>query len=423
MVDIRRKIVETEETQSALWVARPIPPPNNVTYGVSPPEIIVSRKEFLEWLSGTSEPVTETGTITNGPVNVRSGPGTSYPVIGSLATGKTFTCYKDEKPVANGHVWRKLVGQQIAWIAETYTSLAPVVTPPPPPPVSVRSTIGIHVADSGNAGDLRNVISRAAKTKYPVPGIVVVNDAGLVNETRKASPSTIVVFRGGVTGSGDMSPFAANGSADGAKWVDQMWSAYHAPANASYHQMYNEVTFGDNLKDYTPAGKEEYARNMVNAEIAMMTRANQLGIKLSVGNYTAGVPDPTIFGEWLAPIWDFAETHGHAALFHWYSHPGSRDLNDPDRYYMLDRFLDYFKRWPKLQIVIGENGLYDVPRWTSTKLWTDAHAALKPYVKAGMKIVAMSWTIKGQDDPKWRNDDWTPYLPEYERMLAAGTFA
>lgn len=419
--DTRREIVETEETKTALWAARPIPPPANLMFNVAPPEITLSREFLLEHLPATAQPATETGTVTDGPINVRGGPGTGYPVIGSLATGKAFTCYRDDKPVANGYTWRKLTGQQVAWIAEKFTSLAPVTVPvpPPPPPVQAKALIGIHVADTGTIGDFRGVIERAALTPYPVPGVVVVNDGGLVDFVKRTSPQTQTVFRGGVSG-GDPSPFGPDGSGNGYAWVNTMWSSSHSGAPmATFHQMYNEVSFGGNMEGQPQALKETYARNVARTEIDMMKRANEMGIRLTLGNTTAGVPDPKVFGAALAPVWDFAQAHGHAALFHWYSTPGGRNMADGQEY-MLARFLDYYKRWPKLQIVIGEMGLFDSPRWTGPQIWLDAAAILRPYARAGVKVWAASWTIKGQNDIKWRDDDYTAHLGAYETELKAG---
>lgn len=293
---------------------------------------------------------------------------------------------------------------------------SPFLSSHPPLPL-----MGIHVADSGNAGDLLGVVYRSAKAGKPVPFCMVVNDGGLVSTIKSVSPLSLVAFRPGVTGD-DYSPFGPDGWGDGTAWVNKYKDAIlGVPAN--WHQLYNEVSFGGNM-DGVPRDKQiEYTKNVAATELMMMIRADALGVKLAIGNYTAGVPDPALFGEYLAPVWDYAAANGHAANFHWYSYANGTDRprNMSSRVeYMLTRFLDYYWRWPSLQILIGEFGLFDTPRWTGEQLWVEGVSILRPYQAIGQKIAVASWTIKAFYDPKWKLDDWTDQLPIYERYLMDG---
>ncbi len=293
------------------------------------------------------------------------------------------------------------------------------MSPPPvqpKPPVAVGASIGIHVAFSGHIGDLLGVARRCAESGRKIPFVVVCSDPGLAAALR---PFVEVLVYRWVASDGDPSPFDAQGNGDGAGWVDELMRRHSQALSADFHQFYNEVSFHGNAQSL------EYARNVARVEIDMMRRADaRYGVKLAMGNYMPGVPDPARYGEVLSPVWHYAQDHGHAALMHWYSDPADDSSMKNGAQYMVKRLLNYWGQWPRLPVLIGERGKYNSPRFRGRDAllqeWRDCAEVYRPYRREGRLILDAGWTIRGQDDIRWRLDDWTSHLDLYETELKAG---
>jgi hypothetical protein len=243
----------------------------------------------------------------------------------------------------------------------------------------------------------------------------VCSDPGLVAALR---PYVKVLVYRWVASGNDPSPFDDNGFGDGRGWVDELYRRHSQALMADYHQLYNEVSFHGNEQSPT------YARNVAQTELSMLRRADELGIKLAIGNYMPGVPDPDKYGDALSVVYDQAARYGHAALMHWYSDPNNDGSMQNGIEYMLHRLLRYWARWPNMPVLIGERGKYHSPRYRGAGMllqeWRDAAAAYRPYRAAGRVILDAGWSIRCGYDPKWSGDDWTNDLGLYEQELKAG---
>lgn len=384
------------------------------------PELYIKAK-----MGVVNEPATWWRRTTSG-LRARSGPGTSYAFLTVLASGARVEVEKAEtyNPV-DKYYWVKVVASPSdpkavgCYAASAF--LGPDVNPnPPTPSPSTSATVGIHVAGSGEIGDLMGVIDRCNRAGTPVPYVVVVSDPGLVGAIKRISPKTWVTYRW-VASDQDVTPFDANGNGDGAAWVNMMMYRHSQAPEADDHQFYNEASFIGNTQSQT------YANNVARVEMDMMRalKANYPGYKMTVGNYAPGVPDPVKYGEALKPVYDLANQYGNTALFHWYSYPVDDGDMESGAEWMAIRLFDYLsKNWPSMPIRIGEMGLYNSPRFRGVDsiraTWKDTADMVRPYKQRGIDIRIASWTIRGQYDIRWRLDDWTPHLNVYESDLRSG---
>ena len=256
---------------------------------------------------------------------------------------------------------------------------------------------------------------RCAEAGRKLPFVLVCSDPGLVAALR---PYVEVLVYRWVASDGDPSPFDENGNGDGRAWVDELMRRHSQALGADYHQLYNEVSFGGNRQPV------EYAHNVARVEMDMMRRAEEHGVKLAMGCYMPGVPDPAKYGQALAPVWHWAQDHGHAALMHWYSDPGNDGSMKNGAEYMVKRLLNYWAQWPKMPVLIGERGKFNSPRFRGRDAllqeWRDCAEVYRPYRRDGRLILDAGWTIRGQNDIRWRYDDWTAHLDAYEAELKAG---
>ena len=91
---------------------------------------------------GTNTPEEEIGTavtVTANGLNVRSGPGTDYPVVGSVSTGHQLVI--TETAEGSGYTWGKYRG---GWVCLKYTNYDIVTAPEEPKPVSRMGTVQVN---------------------------------------------------------------------------------------------------------------------------------------------------------------------------------------------------------------------------------------------------------------------------------------
>lgn len=353
-------------------------------------------------------------------MNLRRAPGTASQIDGQLFSGAQFDSDGIRTP-ANGYNWLEIGGARLYiadfGVRDVSITPNPKPVPNPNPTPQARKSIGVHVAGSGNYGDIVGVAERAAKAGSPIPLMVIVNHTGLGEEIKRVSPSTVTVFRH-VFGTDDPSPFGQSeydsGWWDGDKWFDHMW-AYHSQARGiDFHQMYNECSFGGNGQSAM------YAARVREFEIELMTRANERNVHVTFGNYMPGVPEQRHIEE-LKPALAFAEVHGHPLCYHAYTSK-DRDATfsfDADWYAL--RWVKWVEAYPNLRVILGEAGHFNSPRYRGVPdmlaLMGELDGLLQPLRKAGHKVDAAYWTICGQNDINWRWDDWTNELSSYETWL------
>ena len=324
--------------------------------------------------------------------------------------GGTATC--------DGYDWTRITSwkNERGWVASKYLAIA---TTPPLPQPSVARSIGIHVAGSGDIGDLLGVARRLHEAGKPIPAVMIVSDPGLCKSIKDVSPTTDVYYRW-VASDKDPGPFdGLNANGDGAmpsgqQWFDRMWARHSQAVGADYHQMYNECSFGGNGQSAA------YAVRVNEFEQQLMARANLQGVKVTIGNYMPGVPE-ALHIERLRPAFDMAERYGHVLCYHAYTNrDADATFGNAAEWYAL-RWVEWVKNFPKLKVILGETGHYNSPRFRGVpdllNGMMEMSNLLTPLRDSGRDVRACWWTIRGQNDMLWRVDDWTPHLPDYERWM------
>lgn len=347
-------------------------------------------------------------------LRLRKAPNLKAAVVRMLERGETVAVGANRVNV-DGYRWAQVTasdGKQ-GWCADRWLRLIDEVQP---------NAVGIHVAGTGDIGDLLNVAARLHAAGRPIPLAVVVSDPGLVGAIKQRSPSTTVVYRW-VASAEDGGPFdrlRADGSGDvvdpGA-WFYELWRRHSQAPQADFHQMYNECAFGGNAQ--SPA----YARRVAEWELAFMQRADEVGAKVTIGNFMPGVPEQHHVDP-MREAWRYAEQHGHALCYHAYTSAQNDASFQIDAQWYALRWVPFVAPFPKLKVILGEAGYYHSPRFRGeadmlTRM-KELNAMLQPLREAGREVRAAYWTIRGQGDPQWRVDDWTASLPAYERWLKEG---
>jgi hypothetical protein len=309
--------------------------------------------------------------------------------------------------VADGYKWSP------AYTRDTYGWVARDYVAPYTAPVSLGQ-IGIHVAGSGHYGDLIPMADRLHQIGRPIPLVVSVDHIGLGEALAKVSPTTTSVYRFVATAN-DPTPFDLH--MDGWAWFRRMWESWgnHRLAkDFTFHQMDNEWTFHGNQQDL------DYAKKVRDFYMQLMAAADAYGVKVCIGNYMPGVPDPDIYGTVLAPMYERAAASGHAASFHWYSDAKDDDDMIAGKEWMVERTLRYLQKFHGIHVLITEHGLYNSPRHRGVASmrarWRESVEILAPWPH----VKTAWWTISGQNDIQWRADDWTPYLSVYEEDRREG---
>ena len=364
----------------------------------------------------TTQPTTAKTAKTATGLNLRTSPEMGAMVIRTLLKGETVTL-REGTAQCDDIAWARVTSwkNERGWVASKYLVMTDIPSPIP----TAKKPIGIHVAGSGDIGDLLGVAERLYKNGTPIPAVMIISDPGLCKAVKDVSPATDVYYRW-VASASDPGPFDGmdengNGSiVSGRMWFDHMWARHSQATKADYHQMYNECSFGGNGQNAT------YAVRVNEFEQQLMTRANELGVKVTIGNYMPGVPE-ALHIERLRPAFAMAEQHGHALCYHAYTSV-TRDASFiADAPYFALRWVEWVKQFPKLKIILGETGHYNSPRFRGVpdmlNGMTELSNLLMPLMDSGRDVRACWWTIRGQNDMLWKVDDWTPYLTDYEQWM------
>lgn len=350
-------------------------------------------------------------------LNLRSGPSISEQKLRLLLAGELVEQLGCEA-VVGGKTWLQIRAAKdglVGWAVADY-----LYVPLPPIVPNIRTkAVGIHVAGSGDIGDLLGVAQRLHWAGTPIPLIVVVSDPGLCQRIKDVSPKTVVVYRW-VASSEDSGPFdnlKADGTgtvADPYLWYYRLMARHSQAIGADFHQMYNECSFGGNAQSLF------YAQRVSDFELALMRRADLDGIKITVGNYMPGVPEQHHIAV-MRSTFAYAEAHGHALCYHAYTNrDADATFGNAAEWYAL-RWVPFVKDFPRLKVILGEAGHYNSPRFRGRddmlRMMAELEGLLMPLRQSGRDVRAAYWTIRGQKDVSWAVDDWTPYLADYEAWM------
>jgi len=311
-----------------------------------------------------------------------------------------------------------LYGDRVGFVAKSLVTLGTVPTPKLIKPLYV----GLHVGGNGDYGELLPTLKTFCDLGAPIPAVLVVSDPGLCKLIKEASPDTLVIYRW-VAGETDPIPFAAlndDGSGSvgsGAAWFDSLYTRHsQAVPYADLHQMYNEASFGENKQNTT------YAQRVGKFDLEMMQRADEVGIKVTFGNYMPGVPE-TRHLEAMRPALSYAQAHGHWFLYHAYDSPVENDgfftINKDGMntltYFGLRNLYWLDVNYPRLNVISGETAHFQAPRYRGE---ADLAKVLREIQKMGeianspnRRWLFCYWLIKGQTHRLWKADDITPQLP------------
>lgn len=344
-------------------------------------------------------------------VNLRPSPEMGAPVIRTLAKDEVVTL-RGGTAQCDDIDWVRVTTakNEKGWCAKKYLSEERP---------ALGKAIGIHIAGSGVIGDLLDVAERLHKASAPIPLAVVVSDPGLCQRIKDVSPATVVLYRW-VTSDKDAGPFdnlKADGTgtvANGAAWFDQLWTRHSQAIGADFHQLKNECSFGGNGQS------DLYAARVASFELEVMRRANERGVKVTIGDFMPGVPEQHHIDQMRAAF-AFAETHGHALCYHAYTNRDADDTFTNGAAWYAMRWAEWVKPFPNLRVILGEAGRYNSPRFRTVgdmlRMMTELDSLLNPLRITGRDVRAAWWTIRGQDDIRWRLDDWTHALGNYEAWM------
>lgn len=114
-----------EKTETTIYICREYIDSKNVKWGLMKDAtyggaqwVIISNSSNITIGASADAIAKATVTYSGGYVNVRSGAGTSYPIVGSVATGQTLDIL--EMKTVNGHKWGRITS---GWFCLTYASV------------------------------------------------------------------------------------------------------------------------------------------------------------------------------------------------------------------------------------------------------------------------------------------------------------
>lgn len=242
--------------------------------------------------------------------------------------------------VSNG--WAQIT----LWVSAQYIE---DVTAPIPTPVTYRK-LGLHLHTANNISACVKVYRECAQAGKPLPLAVVINNTGLVDAIKEVSPSTFVVYRGGIneqTGT-DSLPLVQDDKMANMLAGEKRFNERYAPCKADAFQCCNEHYSGA-----YPAWKVEA---MSDFYLGIMAAAKARGTLVTIGDFSAGTPEDHHL-ELMAPMLAQAEADGHILNYHGYSKPNVFDMTVDSTWYLM-RWERITRNYPKLRVLLGEFGGY-----------------------------------------------------------------
>ena len=206
------------------------------------------------------------------------------------------TILMDCNPAGSTLIWNVALTEELA----TYLA-APELTQEAP---SGRSKIGIHVTRNSSP-----VIMEFVRNAKPAV-IAAVGDLGWLSEVKEVSPETVTVGR---LLEGDQS-FEGDPTERARAFVNANAEVYLANPGVDYWLGWNEPVIQE------PWQMEWYAAFEAARAVAMA----ELGLKVAIGNFSAGTPEASEFAAFLPAI-AVAKEYGGILAVHEYSAPTMRN--------------------------------------------------------------------------------------------------
>ncbi|MBM3188114.1 MAG: hypothetical protein FJZ90_05260 [Chloroflexi bacterium] len=212
----------------------------------------------------------------------------------SLADG-LGTILMDCNGLSSTTIWDVPLSEEMA----TFLALPSLTTEEPTGP----SKLGIHVTRNSSPAIM-------AFVRDATPAVVAaVGDLGWLAEVKEASPNTVTIGR---LIEGDQS-FEGDPAERARQFVNANAETYKANPGVDYWLGWNEPVFRDEWE------VEWYAAYEAERTVAMA----ELGLKVAIGNFSAGTPEATQFAKFLPAI-AVAKQYGGILAVHEYSAPTMR---------------------------------------------------------------------------------------------------
>ena len=248
------------------------------------------QKEIAqEWIAGRLEPGESASFVFSFPEG--SVPRSCHQLEISLADGIGFILMDCSPPGATT-IWNVGLTEEM----EAYLVEPPLTVPQPSGP----SKLGIHVTRNSSP-----MIMEYVRAAHPAV-VVAVGDLGWLAEVKEVSPETVTIGRfaeGDQTIEGDPTSRAR-------EFVNAHAENYLANPGVDYWLGWNEPVFDDVWQ------VEWYAIFEAERTLAMA----ELGLKVAVGNFSAGTPEASEFEAFL-PALGLVKEYGGILAVHEYSAP------------------------------------------------------------------------------------------------------
>jgi len=340
-------------------------------------------------------------------------------------TDKLGTILMDCTPPGGSTVWQVPLTEEMA----SYFIQIPLTRPAPSGP----SKLGIHVTRNSTPA-----IMEFIRQAHPAV-VMAVGDVGWLAEVKKVSPETVTIARFPEVDQrieGDPVQRAR-------KFVAAHAERYLANPGVDYWAGWNEPII-DSVEQM-----QWYAAFEAERTIAMA----ELGLKVAIGNFSAGTPEPSEFEAFLPAI-QVAKEHGGILAVHEYSAPTLRDgvgaglpglEARPDCGALTLRYRYWYEDYLKprglvIPLVVTEAGIDGgVLRLENVSLmgWRDLKKAVPNSAASQVTnsyVEQLSWyddelrrdpyvlgfAVFNVGDPKghWASFDVTSLLPRFAQMMS-----
>lgn len=257
------------------------------------------------------------------------------------------------------------------------------------------SLAGIHFSFSPKHNNFSGYLASCHNAGSPLALVFSVNQ-DVATDIRKHSPSTLAVFRykdtsSNKNGNGDDWPVGqGDPTVAGRSQMDKAYAKFRLNSLHDFFSATNELN----------PSNEQHHHWAAAYYLSQMQRANELGIKVVWGNFSAGTPD---YNEW--PYYDncvrFSAEHGHVLGLHEYGLQYGAMRHAPDDLVLRYRkvYASFKQRglpWTKLIISECGPGGYISGRDLEDVVWYDEQLTADRL--AGLPILGCAFYQWGMDE-------------------------